>query len=384
MKIAIISPSSQHLQDMGDALEGKGHQVSLTVGGKSRMAGLAQEDAPDVMLVDGMCCDPAELAQVEHVTSRHPRIAVILLCATQTPEFLINSMRVGVREVLPSPATADALLPAIARVQARLKGQQSPAAGKVLAFIACKGGSGATFLATNLGAQLSENRSVLLIDLNLQFGDALSFVHDGRPASTIADIAHDIRRLDASFLAVTAVKVAPNFHILAAPEDLSQAMEVKPEHVDTIINLAATQYDFVLLDLSRTLDTLNIKALDRADRIFPVLQANLPSVRNANKLLGVFKSLGYAAAKVELVLNRFEKTGDIGLEEIQRSLGVAALRTVPNAFKEVNGSINEGNALPQTRSSPVTRSLADFAMTLNPQESEEVRGGILGRLFRRA
>ena len=113
----------------------------------------------------------------------------------------------------------------------------------------CKGGSGATFLATNLGWQLAETKSVLLIDLNLQFGDALAFVHDGKAPSTLADVAKDIGRLDASLLAASTVKVAPNFSILAAPEDLAHAMEVKPEHIDAILSVAVTQYDFVMLDV---------------------------------------------------------------------------------------------------------------------------------------
>ncbi|REM66523.1 histidine kinase, partial [Mycobacterium tuberculosis] len=74
--------------------------------------------------------------------------------------------------------------------------------------------------------QLSRERSVLLIDLNLQFGDALSYVSDLRPSSTMADVARDIGRLDASLLAASVVAVSPGFSILPAPEDLSRAMDV--------------------------------------------------------------------------------------------------------------------------------------------------------------
>lgn len=383
MKIAIISPNKNHLQDMGRVLEAHSHAVILIDGGKSRMRAVAEQEQPDLMLVDGMCCDPHELVQVEYVTTHHPKIAVILLCATQTPEFLINSMRAGVREVLPSPVTPDALQAAVSRIAAKLISAHGKNHGKILAFMPCKGGSGATFLATNLGYQLAETRSVLLIDLNLQFGDALSFVHDGAPASTLADVAHDISRLDASFLAASTVKITPNYSILAAPEDLSKAMEIKPEHIDAILSLAVTQYDFVLLDIARTLDTLAIKALDRSYRIFPVLQAGLPSLRNASKLLAVFKSLGYPADKIELIVNRFEKGGDISLDDIQRSLGTANLRTVPNSYKEVNASINQGNALAEdARSNTVTKNLAEFALSLNPKQEDN--RSLLNRLFGRA
>ena len=384
MKISVISPSTTHLEEVAKVLQAKGHITALYEGGKSRMREIAEREQPDLMLVDGMCCDVAELAQVEYVTTHHPSLAVILLCSTHTPEFLINSMRAGVREVLPSPVTAPSLEAAVARVASKLAGVAPRQTGKVLAFLPCKGGAGATFLATNLGWQLAETKSVLLIDLNLQFGDALSFVHDGKAPSTLADLAKDISRLDASLLAASTVNVAPNYSILSAPEDLAHAMEVKPEHVDAILSLATKQYDFVILDVPRSLDTIVIKALDRAWRIFPVLQSGLPEIRNAVKLLEAFKSLGYPSDKIELIVNRFEKTADIGLDQVRRSLGGAPLITVPNSYREVNASINHGDPLIRTaRGNTVTRHLADLAETLSPRP-EEARGGLLGRIFRRA
>jgi len=384
MKIAIISPNKGHLKDMGTTLEAQGHRVMLTEGGKSRMRSVADAERPDLMLVDGMCCDPDELTHVEHVTTEYASTAVILLCSAQTPEFLINSMRAGVREVLPSPAPAPVLLAAVSRLSAKLANARGVATGKVVALMPSKGGSGATFLAANLGWQLAESRSVLLIDLNLQFGDALSFVHDGKPSSTIADVAREITRLDASLLASSTVKVAPNFSILPAPENVAQAMEVKADHVDAILNVAVTQYDFVLLDLGLNLDPIAIKALDRAQRIYLVAQSELPSVRNATRLLHAFKSLGYPSDKVQVILNRYEKNSEIGLDQIRKSLDQVEIVTVPNSYKEVSASINHGEALAKSgKSATVARQLGELAASLDPRQEESSRG-LFDRLFRRA
>jgi pilus assembly protein CpaE len=384
MKVTVISPNRGHLEEIGRVLEADGHAVVLFEGGKSRMRDVAEREQPQLMLVDGICCDIAELAQVEYITTHHPSVAVILLCSIHTPEFLINSMRAGVREVLPSPVTAPALEAAVNRIAAKLTAAPAPRRGKVLAFIPCKGGAGATFLATNLGWQLAESKSVLLIDLNLHFGDALSFVHDGKAPSTLADVAQNMSRLDATLLAASTVKVASNYSILAAPEDLAHAMEVKPEHVDAILALAVANYDFVILDIGRTLDTVVIKALDRAWRIFPVMQSSLPDLRNAARLLEAFRSLGYPPEKTELIINRFEKSGDIGIDQVQRAVGSVRLNTVPNSWREVNSSINHGDPLTRSgRANSVARQLADFAQELSPTQ-EENRGGLLGRLFRRA
>lgn len=383
MKIAVISPNPANLRDMAAVLTGLSHRVITVEGGKGKMSTLAEQEKPDLMLVEGMCCDTAELLQVEAVTSAWPEMAVVLLCPTHTPEFLIQSMRAGVRDIMPSPAPAQALAAMASRVEAKLKGAGNRGGAKVLAFLPCKGGSGATFLAANLGFHLAESASVLLVDLNLQFGDALSVLHDGRPACNLADVAQGISRLDATFLAASAVQVAPNYSILPAPEDPSQAVAVKPEHVDAILGMAVAQYDFVLIDLPRSIDPITVRALDRAQRIYPVMQLNLPALRNARQLLTTFGALGYFNEKVEVILNRADKSASVGIDDVRRSLGNVALRTVPNAFKEVSASIDQGVALATlARNNPVARTLADLGDSLRPR-SPAARG-FLDRILKRA
>jgi pilus assembly protein CpaE len=331
-----------------------------------------------------MCCDVGELGALEQTSANFPHTAVILLCTNQTSDFLINAMRAGVREVLPSPVTREALVGAVARVEQKMGlGGARREPGRILAFIPSKGGSGATFVATNLGFQLaSENRRVLLIDLNLQFGDAVLFVHDRNPAHNLAEVARNIQRLDASFLAASVVQVSPNYSILAAPDDPAQSIEVKPEHIEVLLNLAASHYDFVILDVGRQLDAVTIKALDRAEKIFPVLQTTLPFIRDASRLLSVFRSLGYSAAKVGLVVNRYEKGGEIALADVGRSLGVSDMRTIPNSYHAVAASVNQGKPIAAiAKNHLVTKSLAEFAQSLLPKSIDTE--GWLTRLLRR-
>ena len=158
---------------------------------------------------------------------------------------------------------------------------------------------------------------------------------------------------------------------------------MQPNHLEAIIQLALQAHDFVLLDLGRNLDPGSLKAMDLADHLFMVLQAELPALRHARRLQQLFRTLGYPEGKAEWIVNRHEKTSDIGLAEIARTLGVERLRTVANDYREVCAAVNQGAALPQVaRSSPVTRNLAELALSLNPLP--QVQRSLLGRLFRRA
>ena len=383
MKIALISPSTKSLHDLSLMLERPADKIVLHEGGLSKLRTVAEQERPDIIIVEGLYHDASELAPVEFVTTHFPQMIVIMLCPHHTSDFLINAMRAGVREVLPSPVSKAALEAAMLRAESKLGLRSAQRSGRILAFVSCKGGSGATFLATNLGYQLgAEGRKVLMIDLNLQFGEAVLTVHDRKATSDIAEVARNLSRLDASFLKASVVHVTPNYEILAAPEDPAQSMQVKPEHLDAVLNLAVNQYDFIILDLSKTLDELTIKALDRAHNVFLVVQTMLPYIRNASRMLTVFRSLGYPPDKVELIVNRFWKNGEIGLDDLRATLGPNKMRLVPNGYKEVAKAINQGVPLATiSKSSPVLKAIIELMQSLLPKP-DQVQAGLLGRLLK--
>lgn len=387
MKIAVVSPNDRLVMDVVRLLRERSpsDEVEAIAGLPHVLAAGAGASTPDVLVLDAPSLGEGDLDQLERLSHVHPRLAFIVLSQQTSPEFLMRAMRAGVREVLPLPLDGDALVAAVRRIQEK-RGSQAQTHGKVLAFISCKGGSGATFLATNLAYALAtlKNKRVALIDLNLQFGDASLFVSDQKPGGTIADISQQIHRLDASFLQASMLNVTPNFSVLAAPEDPANANDVKPEHVDQLIKLVRRHYDFVILDLGRSLDAVSIHALDHADTIFPVLQTTLPYIRDGKRLLGVFRSLDYRKDKVQLIVNRHEKNGDIKLRDVETAFGATDIRTIPNHYDTAAASVNQGvPVLKLARSSPISKALQDFADALCPEEAS-ASSGWLSRVLKRA
>jgi len=382
MKIALISEDNTLLQQMHSILSNSDNERLTLPGETSDLRGIAKELAPDLMVLDGRNKEAIDLEHVERLTLQYPAIAVILVSDAVSPKFLLAAMRAGVREVLSPSHLPEMLGAAVERVATKLSAAQASDHAKVHAFIGTSGGSGTTFLVTNFGYQLAQTHKVLLVDLNLQFGDALSFVQDRKASKSIIDITRDIKRLDSSLLNASTIHVTPNYHILAAPDEPGQAADIRSEHIDAVLGLAVTQYDIVLIDLPRIVDAILMTALDRAASIFLVLQASVPHIRNADKLLSAFRSLDYSREKVELILNRYDKRNEITIDKIHKALGQLEVHTIANGYRQVSTAINHGVPLMQLeRKHGVIRGINQLGDAMTP--AAEHPAGLFERLFRR-
>jgi pilus assembly protein CpaE len=367
LKIGIVSPNSGSVEYLRTLLNGWNSSLRLTttLGGVEHVARVADQEHPDVLVVEGTRHDEEELIALERVTPRYPNMAVIMLSPNQSAEFLRRGMRIGLREILALPVAKDALLEAVGRIQQRIAVASAPKRkGKILSFIGCKGGSGATFLAANLGYSIAEmeHKHVALIDLNCQFGDASLYVSERVPTTTLADVSRQIHRLDAAFLASSMIQVLPNFAVLPAPEEPDQALHIRPEQIEALLWVAASHYDVVIVDVGRSLDDITVRALDRSDTIFPVLQLTLPFVRDAKRLLHALTALGYGRGKVKLLVNRYEKGGAIGVEDVAQTLRHDVFRTIPNSFSAVAASVNQGVPIIKLAGrDPVAKAVRDMA-----------------------
>lgn len=377
-KLAILAPASDRLAPLAKQLPSPdpATAISTLTGGVRELVADVERNRPDLVVAEIPVMSDEDLAAVANALLASPSTTLLLLSAERSPEYLLKLMRSGVREVVFTPVAGDELKLACKRQMDRIEALRLPAhSGKTIAFVPAKGGSGATFLATNLAYALAQRgRRTALLDLNLHFGDAAIFVSEARPLQTVADLAREIGRLDATYLEATMLQVAPNYWLLAAPDSPEAAIDVTAESIERILAIARARYDFVLVDLGRIMESASVRALDHADEIYIVVQPTLPFVHDAKRLMLLLDKLGYPRDRLRLVVNRYEKGGDITLSDIESALKLKAALTVPNNFESVAYSINHGT--PILKSAPrdvVARALADLAESLAPKQQR--RGG---------
>lgn len=384
MKVKVVSPNAEraeHVAQMVRAADPELEVLAATTAAGG-MPVTINGNRPGLVILDNV--DAGGLDAIGRLTHAHPDIETIVISAEQSPAFLMKAMQVGVREVLPPTLHAHALKAALQRVTRKRKPAAPAQLGEVFVFMACKGGSGASFLAANLAHALStrDGRTVALLDLDLQFGDALLMLGDQRAGSDVAEVARGIARLDAELLRTAMVSMSTTLAVLSSPQELSQALEVKASHVEAIIKQARQMFDFVVIDVGRSIDAVSLQALDQATRIFPVLQLSLPQVRDAKRLHALFRSLDYPAQRIHWIVNRYQKAGDITLESLEQSLGVKDVTTIPNHFSVVNASVNQGVPIDKlSRKSPVARALHELARSAAPAIDGKRDSGWLSSLF---
>lgn len=347
VKVSALCSSEATLKALGepDPKLRAGVVFTAHVGSAQSLSNLLRREQPDVILLDFPAADESAMEHIEVALIKAPGTHMVLVSADRSVEFLMRAMRAGVREVLPAPMNQLTVLQAVKHAQGHqhIGTRHQELVGQVHALISAKGGAGTTFLATNLAYALAkQGKRVAVLDLNLYLGDAALFLGSTEPASSVVELARQAHRMDATLLEANMIKLSENLHVLAAPTSPEHVHDVSAEDLETVIELARSNYDFVVLDVSRMLDPLTIKALDLADTIYLTLQMNVPFIRAAKLMVAVFRTLGYTNNKLKVIVNRYEKAGVIGLEEVEKSISLKVQYTIPNSHGAVDASVNQG------------------------------------------
>lgn len=383
MKTLIISENNKLLESVAKYESIKQQNINL-LAIRSNLLNASQRIAneiPDVVILDVSDGKHHEFELAARFNAQYKNMAFMMMSEDNSTELLLKAIRSGFSEVITLPLSEQSLIQALDRHQTKQHNNANQQS-KVISVISCKGGSGATFIATNLGYILATlfKKNVLLIDINQYFGDASMFVTDKKPGMTLADVCNQMNRLDLAFLESSLIAVTRNYKILAAAESPDSAADIKPEHLDTIIRIARNNYDYIILDVGRQIDALTVKGLDLSDTIYTVMQLVLPYIRDARNLLNVFKSLGYSQNKVQMIVNRYDKASKIKLSDLSGAINIDNLITVPNEYMAVSDSVNQGVSVYQLfKNNAVSKVLVKIAENITKTQIKEK--GLMARLF---
>ncbi len=355
----------------------------------------AEKLRPHIILMDINMPILDGIAATEIISCRVPNSAIIIMSVQGEQEYLRRAMASGAREYIVKPFTSDELIETIYRVyelekkrqiQAKnLPQQGEPYEGKVITVFSTKGGVGKTTLAVNLGVCLAQEYgfSVVLLDLDLQFGDAAVMLNLS-PRQTISDLAADFNQLDAQLLESCLARHSSGLRLLAAPSRPEFAELVSASLVEKVIKLLKERYDYIIVDTPGSFTDAGMVALDYAHQILLVVSTDLPTLKNLKLGLEVLDSLHHKD-KVKAVLNRATPEMGIGPGEVEKTLGLPITGQIPSDGRVVVGGVNKGKPFiigsPQSRAADSLRQLVCQLVQNEPSPNGQRKKRGFLRLF---
>jgi pilus assembly protein CpaE len=304
-------------------------------------------------------------------------------------QSILQALRAGAKEFLTQPVVLEELLTVLNRLGGNKKEGPSRAS-MVVSVIGSRGGVGSTSLAVNLGCTLAQEKdnSVALLDLDLALGDA-DVALDLIPDHTLAEVAHNIEKLDMHFLKQSLCKHSTGLELLPHPVGIEEIGLIHEEHLQRLIGLLRASYSHLVLDLSKSFTVTDLTAMRMSDVILLITQLELTSVRNAVRILHTLGAEEGLGEKVRVVLNRVGSDfwGDISLKKAEETIGKPIFWQIANDSKAMIGSRNAG--VPLIQHAPKSKAqlgIAGMAKALGMKNNDKPKepaaaggGGWFGR-----
>jgi pilus assembly protein CpaE len=352
---------------------------------------IVRQVKPSVIILNLNTAMDELMGLVEKITQTVPGTTVFVTASDKSPETIIRAMRSGAREFFSQPISKDELMEAFTKVRlSDHRANEGVSGGKVVSVFGMKGGVGTTTIATNLAINLNgeAKKKVILIDLNLQLGNAPLFLNM-KPKYSIVDITGNIEDMDPVTLKGILPKHSSGMYLLAGPPHPEQSELVRESHLDHILKFLRSMFDFIIIDTTNILGELTLRALDESDIILAVFTDDLAAVFNTRQCLDIFQRMGYSEHKVRLVMNRGVSNRGIPREDVEKSIKYKVFWNIPNEkYPTVLSSLNQGIPIsiykPRSKLSASFRDLAEHLdRELYPEHEidEENKKKGLGKRF---
>jgi len=189
---------------------------------------------------------------------------------------------------------------------------------KLIGFLGAKGGVGTTTVALNTACALAEKRSAVLAEL----GSGIDTL-----ALRVRTTAKSVWPTGAALSALWSVKGSPGLRIALA-QDIST-----PETAAGELEDMGAEAGYLVLDLGSSLTQLVNCALPRLDVLGVVLDMEMLSLECARRMLSTIgqKSLCPRGSIAAVAVNRASLACPIGVDELQRTIGIPILGSIPPA-----------------------------------------------------
>jgi pilus assembly protein CpaE len=338
--------------------------------------------------------DEADLTRISDIirTAKGKSIKVVLIADQVSPIALHQLLRLGADDFVPYPLPNGALHDAIARMRQaapvaavapqpeaeavatpkfKAKGDRE---GVVLPVHGLAGGTGASTFAVNLAWELAtisktDAPRVCLLDFDFQYGSAATYLDLPRK-EMVFEVLSDTASIDSDAFLQSMLTFNDKLHVFTAPADMLPLDIISPDDLGRLIDMAAANFDYVIIDMPKTIVGWTETVLSRAHVYFALMELDLRSAQNVLRLVRALKAEGLPHEKLRYVLNRAPKFTDLsGKSRVKRmaeSLDIGIEIQLPDGSVQVTQANDHGLPLAETTAkNPLRKELQKLAKSLH-------------------
>ena len=307
----------------------------------------------------------------------------VLLVSDRAGEIGLAAMRAGVRDIVHPMAPLEEMKQALERAasHASPEGQQpgtqgaAPQRGKVVTVASPKGGVGKTTVSTNLavGLAMKEPNSVVLVDLDIHFGDVGSALNIA-PEFTLPDLAHGPASRDSVALKSYLTQHQTGLFVVPGSDSPAAADAVTPKEIANLLNMLAGMFKFVVVETAPGLSEHTLTVLDQTDILVLVTSLDVPGVRGLRKELDTLRDISIVLDSRAVELNFMHPSRGLSIGDVEASIGRKVDYMLPQS-NAVPITTNQGMPLLQQNSKdPVAKQLRSLVDMVAAGDKAEAKG----------
>ncbi len=333
-KILVIDVDVASRNFVARALQHQQNEIIQVDSGKEGLIS-AWRDHPDLIIMEPTLPDlkGEDLAAKLRQDPRTANVPLIALSADRTATRLKSCLDAGFNEFIIKSGQAVSALP---EAVSRLLGDAPMDAGKgglLIVFISAKGGIGTSSLCANLAMNICTNQpevNVAVVDLVLPIGSIAQIVGYNEEQNVVvaADLPPD--QMNAEFFRNNLVKMENwRFYLLAGSPDPESATHMQVGQTQKIINGIKSDYDYVLVDIGRSLSKFTLPLIQQADLITLIVSTDSSTVSLSKTLLDYLRSKGVRNSSIFTILNRAVGLEGLTKAEAEKILEIEIKTTIP-------------------------------------------------------
>lgn len=238
---------------------------------------------------------------------------------------------------------------------------------KLVAVYSPKGGAGTSVLAANLAIAIQQatQKSVVLVDANLQNGDAHILLNIN--TNTSIDDLRDAGALDQDIINSTVIKHGESeIGVLRAPLSPESAEAFTSDTMRAILVELRDHFDYVVVDTGSSYSEATLTVLEEADVVICITTLEVTSIHRVSQFFQLAERVGIETSKIRLLCNRVEQYYGIRPNQVEAQLRRRFLAQIPEDEKLVIASTNRGVPfIVSQRGAPISRSIQALAARIH-------------------